>query len=149
MPKGAEHWFWIDRISIVLFDATLSAILFFSLVLLAMLACRQPARRIVIARVALLASLAIIPLIGMEPLPRFDVVDILLESEVLPRSLLISLAPGEPAVSPGGIPGIPVSARRISDALLPRSPESLRWLERGLVLVYLSGVGAGLAWLLK
>jgi beta-lactamase regulating signal transducer with metallopeptidase domain len=148
MPRGAEHWFWIDRIGIVLFDATLSATLFFSLVLLAMLACRQPARRIVIARVALLASLAIIPLIGMEPLPRLDVVDILLESEVLPRSLLISLAPGEPAVSPGGIPGIPLPVRSISEALLPPSPATLRWFERGLVLVYLCGVGAGLAWLL-
>ncbi len=148
MPKGAEDWSWIDRIGIVLFDATLSATLFFSLVLLAMLACRQPARRILIARVALLASLAIIPMIGLETLPRLDVVDILLDSEVLPRSLLFAPAPGEAAMDPPEVHAIHGSARRIANSLLTRSTRTLRWLERGLLLFYLSGLAIGLSWLL-
>jgi beta-lactamase regulating signal transducer with metallopeptidase domain len=148
IPNGVEHWPWIDRIGIVLFDATLSAILFFSLVVLAMLACRQPARRILIARVALLASLAIIPMIGLESLPRLDVVDLLIDNAVVPRSLLITASPAESTLAAPGIPGIHGSARRVVDSLLPRNPTTLRWLERGLVLVYLSGLGTGLAWLL-
>ena len=148
MPKGPEPWFWIDRIGTLLFDATLSATLFFSVVLLAMLACRQPARRILIARVALVASLAIIPLIAFGSLPRLDVLDMLLESDLVPRSLIIAPAPGEPALSPGDIPEIHLPVGRASNARLPLGPGTLRWLERGLVVVYLSGMGTGLAWLL-
>src|SRR5689334_14500378 len=57
-------WVWMDRIGIILFDATLSTAVFLTLIVLAMLSCRQPARRILLARVALLASLAILPLVG-------------------------------------------------------------------------------------
>src|SRR5438876_1138845 len=79
MPPGVEH-----------FDATLSTTLFLSLVMLAMLGCRQPARRILIARVALLASLAMIPLVSLGPLPRLDLVDVLVKSDLLPLPLFFS-----------------------------------------------------------
>ncbi|MGP0063637.1 MAG: M56 family metallopeptidase [Isosphaeraceae bacterium] len=148
IPQGPDPWYWIDRIGVLLFDATLSATLFFSLVLLAMLACRQPARRILIARVALLASLAIIPLVGLESLPRLDVVDILFASDVVPHSLLLSPAPGESVLGPTGETAIHGPVRRVADRLTPRSPWTLRWLERGLVILDLSGMGIGLAWLL-
>ncbi len=43
-------WVLIDRLGLVLFDATLSTAVFLSLMILAMLVCRQPARRLFIAR---------------------------------------------------------------------------------------------------
>ena len=45
-------WVWLDSAGPILFDATLSTALFLSLVVLAMLVCRQPTRRLLIARVA-------------------------------------------------------------------------------------------------
>src|SRR5438105_8931473 len=96
----------IDRIGIFLFDATLSTTLFLGLVMLAMLGCRQPARRILIARVALLASLAMIPLVALAPLPRLDLVDAFVESQLFPTSLFASPDPIErQASSPGGPSG--------------------------------------------
>ena len=47
-------WVWLDRAGPVLFDATLSTALFLTLVVLAMLVCRQPTRRLLIARVAVI-----------------------------------------------------------------------------------------------
>ena len=42
-------WVWIDRAGSILFDATLSTAIFLTLVVLAMLVCRQPTRRLLIA----------------------------------------------------------------------------------------------------
>ncbi len=55
-------WVLIDRLGLILFDATFSTALLFSLATLAILVCRQPARRLFIARVALCASLLMFPL---------------------------------------------------------------------------------------
>ncbi len=147
LPTGVDSW--IDRIGIMLFDAASSATLFFSLVLLAMLACRQPARRILIARVALLASLGIVPLIGLQSLPRLDVVKMLLASDLVPRSLFVSLSPGE---SSHLAPTQPIAIVRAdqdeSHPLHSSDFRPLRWIGRALILLELTGIGAGLAWLL-
>jgi hypothetical protein len=45
-------WVLMDRIGVILFDATLSTAVFLTLIILAMLSCRQPVRRILLARVA-------------------------------------------------------------------------------------------------
>jgi len=66
-------WMWLDRVSLILFDAALSTGLFLSVVVLAMLVCRQPSRRLLLVRSSLLASLAIIPVVAVLPLPRVDV----------------------------------------------------------------------------
>ena len=87
-------WVWLDRAGPILFDATLSTALFLSLVVLAMLVCRQPTRRLLIARVALFASLAMIPLVALVPLPRLDLLDALVQSELLPNSLILELEKG-------------------------------------------------------
>ena len=89
-------WAWMDRIGIVLFDATLSTAVFFTFIVLAMLACRQPARRILLARVALLSSLAIPPLVGLGRLPRLDLIDTFVESRFFPKALFLSPVPVEP-----------------------------------------------------
>ncbi len=83
-------WVWLDRIGLVLFDATVSTALFLSLVVLAMLLCRQPARRIRIARVALLSSLTMIPMVALAPLPRLDITDTIIRSDLVPAQLIFN-----------------------------------------------------------
>ena len=39
-------WMWLDRVGLILFDAALSTALFLSVVVCAMLVCRQPSRRL-------------------------------------------------------------------------------------------------------
>ena len=90
-------WVWMDRIGIILFDAAFSTAVFLTLIVLAMLACRQPARRILLARVAFLASLAIIPIVAWGHLPRLDVIDTFVESRFFPRALFLAAPAGEPA----------------------------------------------------
>jgi beta-lactamase regulating signal transducer with metallopeptidase domain len=145
MPQGVEHWLWIDRIGVLVFDATLSTTLFLSLVLLAMLGCRQPARRILIARAALLASLAIIPLVALEPFPRLDLVDVVVESNLFPTALV---APVERSPSPrgdpaGGLDGI----QRMPNRVAGSGVRAGLWIARGLILLDIACVVAGSAWL--
>ena len=71
-------WVWLDRVGLILFDAALSTALFLSVVVLAMLLCRQPSRRLLIVRSSLLASLAMVPLVAVLPLPRVDVLGLIL-----------------------------------------------------------------------
>ncbi|HZW34224.1 MAG TPA: M56 family metallopeptidase [Isosphaeraceae bacterium] len=139
----------VDRIGALLFDATLSTTLFASLVTLAMLGCRQPARRILIARVALLASLAMIPLVALAPLPRLDLVDVLVDSQLVAIPVFISPGPvALKAAAPAGDPEAASWDRPAPD----RWPESWAWVgtlvRRGLLFLDLAGIGAGLAWLL-
>ena len=138
-PFGADQWSWIDRLAVSLFDVTLSAILFFSFVLLAILACRQPARRILIARVAFLASLAIIPMARLEFVHRVDVVGLLQKSNFIPRSWVGSSSHNLSA------PSI-MNAFRVQGAPnLAKTQRFVLWIKRGLVLIYLAGVGIGSA----
>src|SRR4051794_13010870 len=137
LPTGVESW--IDRIGILMFDAASSATLFFSLIVLAMLTCRQPSRRILIARVALLSSLAIIPLVGLQSLPRVDVVKMLLASDLVPRSFFISSTPSQPplaATTPEYETQRP--ERHISNLLVTPTPGALRILGRVLIFVELT-----------
>jgi hypothetical protein len=143
-------WVWMDRIGIVLFDATLSTAVFLTLIILAMLACRQPARRILLARVALVSSLAILPLVGLGRLPRLDVIDTFVESRFFPKALFLAPSPEElsdvedAAMSAvGRMPGrlVPVWLTDVESTAAP-------WLPRGLTFLDLAGVAAGSAWLL-
>ena len=65
---------WIDRVGLLLFDAAFSTAVFTTVAMIATLVCRQPARRLLIARCSLLASLAMVPLIALAPLPRVEFV---------------------------------------------------------------------------
>jgi beta-lactamase regulating signal transducer with metallopeptidase domain len=114
-------WDCVDHLGGIVFRASVSAAVLSSLIVMAMLGCRQPARRIVLARAALLGALVLIPLVGFSLLPRFDVFAALRGVGVLPHPLL-SLAPA--SISPG-----------------LRGP----WPGRVLFGLYLAGVGACLA----
>ena len=79
-------WMWLDRVGLILFDAALSTGLFLTVVVLAMLVCRQPSRRLLLVRSSLVASLAIIPVVAVLPLPRVDVLDLILQRGIFPPS---------------------------------------------------------------
>ena len=62
-------WGWIDRLGVLVLDASLGATLLVASIALAMVGCRQPSRRVGLARAAILGSLALIPLVALSPLP--------------------------------------------------------------------------------
>jgi bla regulator protein blaR1 len=53
---------WVDCPGGMLLDATLAVTVLSSLVVMALLGCRQPAQRLRLARTAILGALALIPL---------------------------------------------------------------------------------------
>ncbi len=150
-------WAWMDRIGIVLFDASLSTAVFFTCIVLAMLACRQPARRILLARVAHPVVAGDPPLVGLGHLPatrhhrHVRRVAILPQGGVPVTGTLASrrrrrLSAAAPAVGGGDLDragrhgpstGSPIAGR-----------PSLRWFPRGLTLLDLACVAAGSAWLM-
>src|SRR5947207_2667149 len=83
---------WVDRLGVVLVDATLAATVLLILVSLAMVGCRQPARRCGLARGAIVACLVLIPLVGLGPAPRIQVVQSLVQLSP-PMDLQSSTAP--------------------------------------------------------
>ena len=132
------------RTIIILFDATVSTALFLSLVVLAMLLCRQPARRIRIARVALLSSLMMIPMVALAPLPRLDITDTIIRSDLIPAQLIFNPDQKTPT-SASGSPSERVSWF-ISSGFSAELSRVGRWLERGLTLIDLVAVSIGLGW---
>jgi beta-lactamase regulating signal transducer with metallopeptidase domain len=138
-------WVWIDRVGLILFDATLSTTVFLSLVVLALLVCRQPTRRLLIARVALVAALAMIPLVALAPLPRFDLMRAVVAADLIPTFPRPKLDRDDPlpAARAGGEPAPSSRAHFPSDL---RSVGS--YVARGLTLLDLAGIGTGFAWLL-
>src|SRR4051812_44930672 len=75
---------FVDRLGGALLDASLAATAISGFVVLAMVQCRQPARRRGWARVGLFSALALIPLAALNPFPRIDL-----------REPLRSILPGE------------------------------------------------------
>ncbi len=147
-------WAWMDRITTVLFDATLSTAVFLTCIILVMLACRQPARRILLARVALLSSLVILPIVGLGRLPRLDIIDTFVESRFFPTAVFLSTTLDEPLDEQAEDASAPaVTAGWIRVRLVPHwlaDPGStlVRWLPRGLTVIDLMCVATGSAWLM-
>src|SRR5947208_3060367 len=75
---------FVDRLGAALLDASLAATAISGFVVLAMVQCRQPARRRGWARVGLISTLALLPLAALNPFPRIDL-----------RGPLRSIFPGE------------------------------------------------------
>ena len=140
-------WAGLDRFSRLLVDATFATAIFLSLVVLLMLLCHQPARRIVVAQSAILLSLLMMALVATSPLPRFNPVAWFLSHALAPqpprnlpdwhdRAGRVSPAPDGPAWPP--------SNANHADSEPSWPP---RWPLRIFALVYLIGVACGLAWL--
>lgn len=143
-------WVWVDHLTVLVLDASLSAATLLSLVALIMLGCQQPARRIRLARAAILCSLAIIPIVAFAPLPRFEPINALRDAG------LLGTANGERAeiaaspVSSGAGQVVPTSDSELVagdsvHAWRLRWPLSSRWTGRVLTAAYLAGLTLGLA----
>ena len=147
-------WVGLDRFSRVLVDATLAATILLSLVVVLMLLCRQPARRIVLAQAAVLLAVLMLPLVAVDFLPRLEARSWLglpdpgLHSPAMTRRRRRN----RPRIShhrwgdcPGGLRGpCDRTLGPLGTGLLVDRPLALRVL----TLVYLAGVTIGLAWFL-
>jgi beta-lactamase regulating signal transducer with metallopeptidase domain len=140
-------WLWLDRTASILFDATLSTALFLSVVVLFLFACRQPARRLLIVRWSLIASLAMLPLVAMAPLPRVDVLAMIRQANLLPMSSPVQSASddqmsAEHTAIEGRLHSFITAFRGDYSAWLRR------WMPRCLTLIALSLAAVGAAWVL-
>jgi hypothetical protein len=126
---------WLDRLGAVLLDASLAATAITGLVVLAMLQCRQPARRRGWARAGVLATLTLLPIAALNPVPRIDL-----------RGPLGFIFSGE---SDGQIPWLiqdePPNAG--DHCPPPDLPPALGRLGRAVSLAYLIGATLGLGWI--
>jgi beta-lactamase regulating signal transducer with metallopeptidase domain len=134
---------WIDRLGAALLDASLAATAITGLVILAMLHCRQPAHRIGWARTGLLATLALLPLAALNPVPRIDLRG--------PIRSLISNSPDDladwlSAINPESTDR-PVTRSLDDPEEKCSAPTGLRKYARIVVAVYLSGLAIGISWL--
>ena len=148
----------VDRLGTALLDASLAATAITGLVVLAMVQCRQPARRRGWARAGLLSTLALLPLAALNPVPRIDLrgpLRALLptnlddpaprprpHAEGLDASTPPSCVPGHGPPHDGDRGDAPAGER-----CPPRGPGWARWAARGLVLAYGAGASVGLGWI--
>jgi hypothetical protein len=138
-------WFGIDRLGLVLFDATVATAVFLSLIVLAVSLCRQPTGRLLIARVALFACLATIPLAVIAPLPRFDFMRALAMRDLLPAPLFVR----HEHTGRWRSRGYASEWAPLDLSVLSRQGAKLApWTPRGLVLFDLAGITVGCAWML-
>jgi beta-lactamase regulating signal transducer with metallopeptidase domain len=142
--KAASMWVWLDVLGQILIDATLETTVLLSLVVLILLRCRQPARRIVVTQAAILSAVLMLPLVALVPLPRFNLIT-WLRRDLIPgplRSELTGLLHRvQPSAAPEGSSGI---AR---ESPVRRNWDARQRPVRILALIYGSGVLIGLTWL--
>jgi bla regulator protein blaR1 len=140
-------WVELDRFSRVLANATLAETVFLTFVVLVMLSCQQPARRIVVAKAAILLSALMIPLAAYNPFPRFHP-RAWFDGQASRELAAERLHAGEPLL-PGASAGTIPGSRQLSSGM---SRESSWWGSlqpaRLLTLAYLAGVSIGLVWFL-
>ena len=133
----------VDRLGTALLDAGLAATAIAGLVVLAMIQCRQPARRRDWARAGLISTLALLPIAALNPVPRIDV-----------RGTLRSLLPPELDRSPVSASADPFfSVEESAESAICPSPGTpavrrpMRQVARAMVFAYLGGAFLGLAWI--
>lgn len=137
---------WIDRLGELLLDSSLAATALLSLVALAMIGCRQPVRRICLARAAILSVLALIPLVIFAPFPRISLDRVAHQSGLLSHPIFAyhvrhHLNVTKPPVPDSGLAASAPDAPRPLHILVGPPP---RWL----VVAYLAGTASALSWLL-
>jgi hypothetical protein len=140
-----------DRLVAALLDASLAATAITGLVVLAMIQCRQPARRRDWARAGLLSTLALLPLAALNPVPRIDLrgpLRALLPIDLdgpSPRPRGEARDCSEPALAQSRVDDCPTSSGAAAGPTA--RPRLLRRVARGLVVAYLVGASVGLAWI--
>jgi hypothetical protein len=100
-----------------------------------------------IARVSLVTSLAMIPLVGLGLFPRLDLADAFLRLELFPRSIFTSSDSRSPSREEA-VSTEPVESGPESEAPAVLTAWFRSWLPRSLTLIDLGCIGLGSAWLL-
>ena len=126
-------WVGLDRFGRLLIDTTLATAVLLSLVILLMLLCQQPARRILLARVAIVLALLMFPLTAAKPFAWSRA-----------PSWLTARTPGVNLDTPGSRRQAITSPDQSGVSTWWQGP----WPLRVLALVYLAGVLASLSWTL-
>jgi beta-lactamase regulating signal transducer with metallopeptidase domain len=138
-------WGWLDHLGGVVFRGGLAAAALTSLAMLAMLACRQPACRIALARATTMGLLLLVPLLALAPLPRLGVAASLRDAGILPHPLFSTAGPDDDA--PGGPGGSGAGASPSALAPAGSGPGGAP-TSRALLLAYLAVTAACMADLL-
>ena len=132
----------VDRMGAALLDAGLAATAISGLVVLAMVQCRQPARRRGWARAGLLSTLALLPMAALNPFPRVDL--------RAPLRALMPIGLEDPATGPRSdfdTPETPDPDAPDGPGPCPPGATSWhRWAFRATVGAYAVSLGAGLGW---
>ena len=116
-------WSKVDQLAGFLLDLGVSSLALVGVIALGMILTLQPSRRLWLARAGLIGLVALVPLLALGVVPRYDLVSGL-GSVIPPSDLLV-----EPSV-------LPPLEREFTHA-------NQRWLARGLCLAYLGVVGVG------
>lgn len=138
---------WVDRFGAILLDASLAAMAVLSVVALAMLFSRQPGRRVALARAGVLATLLVLPLVVLAPLPRVSVWDLVRASPLSASPLFDGEGPdrgkarGFWYVGSSGV-SVPWAGARAWVA-----PTTAHRVAKVVVPLYLAGVVLRLGWL--
>lgn len=127
-------WVCVDCPGSMVLEASLSATVLIGLIAVLMVGCRQPTRRVQLARAAIVASLLLVPLVWLSPLPRIDLVGAL-------------QAEGLVAI-PAWFPASPHPDHREHALATEPWPSPLRWSAQLLSVCYLAGFLGSLAWLI-
>ena len=139
-------WMWLDRFGFILFDAALSTALFLSVVVICLLVCRQPSRRLLIVRLSLLGSLAMLPL-TLAPLPRLDILAKIRQAGLLPPASPVEAESTD--LRPGGQP---LPEGRLKSFITAFQGDYAawagRWMPRSVTLIVLTVATTGALWVL-
>jgi beta-lactamase regulating signal transducer with metallopeptidase domain len=145
-------WVWLDRVAPLLLDASFAAAVLTSALIAILLVCRQPVRRIALARTAILGVLAMIPLTALAPWPRFHIVYTRGLTAPAPRQIFVhrpplnSAAPDLHQNDHDAIAMVPIGDEGDLAASWLRVAAFARRPVRLLVLFYLAVVCLSLAW---
>jgi beta-lactamase regulating signal transducer with metallopeptidase domain len=140
-------WVGLDHLSRILVDATLAAVIFLSLVVLVMLLCQQPARRVVLAQAAILIAALVIPLVAANPLRRWSARSWLTHPELFGQAHPAEAGEGSHPPEQA-IPSGPMTDGTITPASEGESWSTQPWPLRIVSLAYLAGATIGLVWFL-
>ncbi len=140
-------WAGLDRFDRILLDATLATTILLSFVILLVLLCRQPSRRLVVVQAATVLTIFILPLVATNPFSPSRVGLRLLVPGRRSQPIRPSLRPSEAVhASAGDGEG----SGRVLRAVLPgragNAPSWSLWMARACGLAYLAGVAAGMGW---
>lgn len=138
-------WVGLDWFGQILVEATLATAILLSLVILLMLLCQQPTRRIVLAQAATVLALFMFPLVATNPLARLSALAGFTGHE--PGASRIRPASSEAGDSPRQSLSDPTAqARSTTGSPGEGTWRTGPWTRRILALMYMTGVSVAMFW---